>query len=79
MQDVFGFLGTTNGTGAGISGCLDAGSTRLGRGLCGFPSAGCLAARAMPTPPDIGGNAYQTGPLDFTRDRHEAISTAWHS
>jgi hypothetical protein len=78
MRDGFGCLDTTDGTGAGISGCVETGSTRLGGGLCGFPAVGCLAAGAMSTSPDLGVNALNCSASAFTRDRHahEAISTA---
>ena len=58
MRDGFGFLGTIDGTEAGMCGCVAVGSTRLDGELCGFPAAGCLAAGAMSTLPDLGGNAY---------------------
>ena len=56
-RDGFGFLGTIDGTEAGMCGCVAVGLTRLDGELCGFRAAGFLAVEAMSTLPDPGGNA----------------------
>jgi hypothetical protein len=66
MQDGSGCLGTIDGTGAGISGCLDTGSTHLGGELFGFPDAGFRAAGAIFMLPDIGVRRKEVVRFGFT-------------
>jgi hypothetical protein len=58
IQDGFGFLGTTDGRGPAMSGCLEVGVIRPGGVWYGFRAAGFLAAGAMSGSRVIGVNPY---------------------